>query len=253
MWLALRVADLRFVGGQPATTQAAPSVAAGSLDPELDCVVHPDPANGGKPTPPADVVAAADPVEPTGVVSIRAVGLGDLVLPSGRLLVADLFAMGRSSLPDLPAVDLPGFTGRAPVCLHVARLEPTDERAAFLHVRLRGDPVVRWAVGTTGCGVDGETGGVGSPEAVQAVTGDAGIDRYLAAIEANNVNTWSWTNFVTDPSSGANVIGFSTGFGDGGYPVYAGMAADGRVVSVVADLLVVPWRWLGVIGPVPPA
>jgi hypothetical protein len=30
--------------------------------------------------------------------------------------------------------------------------------------------------------------------------------------------------------------------------VYAGIGRDGRVVAVVIDLLVLPWRWLGRIG-----
>ncbi len=221
-------------------------MARDELDPSSPCVLDPDPANGGHPAPPADVVAQNDPVDPTGVVAITPVGVGDLVLPSDRLLAADLFAMAVDTA-GIPAVDLGGATGRVPVCLHVARLEPADERVAFLHVKLSDEPVVRWAEQRVGFGVDGGTGGIGTPEAVRAAPAD--ID-YLAALEAHDVPTWSWTNITTDPASGANVIGFSTGYGDGGYPVYAGLAQDGSVASVVIDLFVVPWRWLGRVGPV---
>jgi hypothetical protein len=34
------------------------------------------------------------------------------------------------------------------------------------------------------------------------------------------------------------MTGIRQGYGDRGYPVYAGIAADGRVVSVVIDLVV---------------
>ena len=76
------------------------------------------------------MAAANDPVDPAGIVAITPVGLGDVVLPSDRLLVADMFAMAVRS-EDLPAVDLDGLVGRFPVCLHVARLDPADERVAF--------------------------------------------------------------------------------------------------------------------------
>jgi len=74
------------------------------------------------------------------------------------------------------------------------------------------------------------------------------LRQFLDALQAHDVETWSWANITTDPATGANVIGFSTGYGDGGYPVYAGIGRDGRVVAVVIDLLVLPWRWLGRIG-----
>jgi hypothetical protein len=222
------------------------------LDPGSRCVLDADPANGGDPEPPAEVVAAGDPTDPTGVVTVSAVGLGEIVLPSARLLVSDLFAVNSYFLPDMAAVDLRGFTGSAPVCLHVAHFQNTDQRAAFLHVRVLDSPVARWEVGTAGFGVDGGTGGIASAEAVRAATGDI-TDVYLDTLDANSVPTWGWLNITTDASTGANVIGFSTGYGDGGFPVYAGFDQSGRVASVVIDLLVLPWRWLDRVGAVPAA
>ncbi len=232
----------------PTHNPSPPLTAKAELDPASPCVLDPDPANGGHPAPPAPVAAANDPVDPAGIVAITPVGLGDVVLPSDRLLVADMFAMAVRP-EDLPAVDLDGLVGRFPVCLHVARLEPADERVAFAHVRFSERPVTRWTDDPIGFGVDGGTGGIGSAEAVSAATVDT-IEDYLAAVEAHDVPTWSWANITTDAGRGANVIGFSTGYGDGGYPVYTGFDAEGRVASVVIDLLVVPWRWLGRIGPV---
>ncbi len=220
------------------------------LVPRSACVLDPDPAHGGHPAPPAPVVQFGDPIDPTGVVEVTAVGLGDIVLPSDRLLVEDYFAMGLFFLPDMPAVELKGFTGRAPVCLHIAHFEPADQRAAFLHVRLVDEPVDRWEIGTSAFGVDGGTGGIASAEAVRVSTTEEDSQVMIDALQAHSVDTWGWANVTTDPASGANVIGFSTGYGDGGFPVYAGLAADGRVVSVVVDLLVLPWRWLDKVGAV---
>jgi hypothetical protein len=213
--------------------------------------VDPDPADGGAPSPPAEVVAAGDPTDPTGVVAVDVVGLGDIVLPSDRLIVNELFAMSPFLLPDAPSVGLDGFTGRAPVCLHIARFAPADQRVAFVHLRLVDAPVVRWDVGTAGFGVDSGTGGLASNEAIRAITDNRTFDVFIDVLQAQSVPTWGWTNIVTDPASGANIVGFSTGYGDGGYPVYAGIGADGRIKAVVIDLLVLPWRWLALVGPAP--
>lgn len=242
-------------GAGPHATDARPRpnlgfTVASKLDPRSGCVLDPDPANGGHPQPPAPVVAAGDPTDPTGVVEVTAVGLGDIVLPSDQLIVDDFFAMGSYFLPDAPRVQLHGFTGRAPVCVHIARLVPADQRVGFLHVRLTDEPVERWIIGTAQFGVDGGTGGIGSAEALRQVDSEPAIDLYLDVLETNSVDTWAWANITTDPASGANVIGFSTGYGDGGYPVYSGIGRDGSVVSVVIDFFVLPWRWLGRIGTV---
>ena len=220
------------------------------LDVDAACVTDADPANGGEPPPPDGVTKAGDPADPTGVVAIEVVGVGDLVLPSDELFAADLFGLGGNPA-DFEAIDLEGFTGSAPACLHVALYEPADERVAFVHVRLSDEPVTTWRE-TAGFGVDGGTGGLGSAEAVVAVgSSTEGLgEQYLDVLEQTYRNTWSWMNITVDPPTGANVVGFSTGFGDGGYPVVVGEDVDGRPASVVIDHGVVPWAWLSRVGTV---
>ena len=41
---------------------------------------------------------------------------------------------------------------------------------------------------------------------------------------------------------GGNVIAFSTGYGDGSYPVFWGLAADGGPVCLLVDLRVLDAR-----------
>lgn len=42
---------------------------------------------------------------------------------------------------------------------------------------------------------------------------------------------------MTDPESGANLIAFHSGWGDGSYLVWIGRSADGQVACFVADML----------------
>jgi hypothetical protein len=43
---------------------------------------------------------------------------------------------------------------------------------------------------------------------------------------------------VSDPASGANLIAFSSGWGDGSYPTWIGRTTDGEVACFIADMLV---------------
>jgi hypothetical protein len=235
---------------QPGAPPLATFPSRADLDPEADCVTSPDPANGGHPAPPDGVIEAGDPADPTGVVGIETVGVGDLVLTSDQLLVADVFLLAGDP-GGTETIDLEGFSGPAPVCFHVARYETGDERIAFVHVRLTDAPVVAWRQ-AGGFGVDGGTGGIASSEAVIAVGSgvEATIEQYVEVLDRHQVATWSWLNIELDPVTGGNVIGFSTGFGDGGYPVVVGEDGEGRPASVVIDHVVVPWAWLARVGDV---
>ncbi|HEY6058199.1 MAG TPA: DUF4241 domain-containing protein [Candidatus Limnocylindrales bacterium] len=53
-----------------------------------------------------------------------------------------------------------------------------------------------------------------------------------AALRDNEHRTWSWVSVVVDPPTAANVVGFSSGMGDGAYASFVGFASDGRAVAV---------------------
>ena len=247
-------ARTRAAAAGPGPSGARPSSNLGytvlsKLDPRSACVLHPDPANGGNPKPPAPVVEAGDPADPSGVVEVTAVGLGDIALPSDQLLVADYFTMHSYFLPDMARVQLHGFTGRAPVCAAPGTL-PTTRPADRLPPR----PSPRRA----GRALDHRNGGIRRRRRDgrhRVGGGAAGRDRGRANglllrrhQRARHGRHLGLGEHHYRPVSGANVIGFSTGYGDGGYPVYAGLGRDGKVASVVIDFFVLPWRWLGRMG-----
>jgi hypothetical protein len=44
-----------------------------------------------------------------------------------------------------------------------------------------------------------------------------------------------WADLVVDPETGANLVVFSSGYGDGGYPSYWGLDSGGEVSCLVTD------------------
>ena len=48
-----------------------------------------------------------------------------------------------------------------------------------------------------------------------------------------------FVNVVVDPATGANVVGFPSGFGDGGYPSWFGLDAAGAPVVLITDFGIV--------------
>ncbi|MDB9527506.1 DUF4241 domain-containing protein [Oscillatoria sp. CS-180] len=44
-----------------------------------------------------------------------------------------------------------------------------------------------------------------------------------------------WANFCIDENTGANVVAFNSGWGDGGYASYWGYGADGEIACLVTD------------------
>ncbi|HEU4453211.1 MAG TPA: DUF4241 domain-containing protein [Longimicrobium sp.] len=175
--------------------------------------------------------------------------LGELVLPTGRIVACDPFSVFGEEGPFTRSV----APGRYPVLVNVAAFE-NHERVAYAISRFGERPPVRWEMallagqdaGTLG---EGEFFGYG----VDAGTGcfmDAQVARVLAersteendyngdlvaAMEKTYVDTWSWLDFVLDPATGANVVAFSSGWGDGSYPSFWGFDETGAVACLVTD------------------
>ena len=90
-----------------------------------------------------------------------------------------------------------------------------------------------------GYGVDSGSGAFTSPEAVGILAGQGAYERYrAAAFEAMFLEDgliMDSTAVNVDPVTGANVVTFSSGFGDGVYATYAGLDAAGTPVVFLTD------------------
>jgi hypothetical protein len=176
-----------------------------------------------------------------GTIEVATKIIGELKLPTGRIVACDPFTTDFASANEPLAGAAP--TGVFPVEVALATYGNGDTRVACVRVRFADEPAVRWqdpgqpdqldtAQGpTSGYGVDTGTGCFFDAAAVGAVDSDA----WLAAMEATQVPTWGWH---VDELATANVVMFSTGFGDGIYASYWGFDAAGRVVELVTDFRV---------------
>lgn len=179
--------------------------------------------------------------ENSGLVEVSTRTLGELAVPSGRIGAADPFVTAFDEPAATFARAAP--TGTFPVEVAIARFDNADARVACARVRFSTTEAVRWEVATfegqgaladdelPGYGVDAGTGCFFDAEARGDVDEATGA-RWLAAMEAAGVDTWTW--HVAD-LGGANVVMFSSGWGDGFYTSYWGLDADGRVAELVTD------------------
>jgi nucleoid DNA-binding protein len=179
-------------------------------------------------------------------ISLYVQRLDDLNVPSGRIVAADLMVGGGKPF----TTALP--PGAYPLALIIARLKNGDERIAFALLRFSQSPVVRWEQALTegqtgsGYGVDSGTGSFSDAEAYGQVCDlqekdEEFFDRILAEMKKTYKDTRDWTQFQTPAGS---VAVFSSGYGDGAYPSYFGIDADGKPATLVTNFGVVDWMQL---------
>ena len=184
--------------------------------------------------------------------------VGPVPLRTGRVVACDPLADPR----DLPFTRV-APVGTFPVELLIARHgedDGADQRVAAAVWRfgpepLGGDPPTIWEPAVIagqdveslrpgefyGYGVDAGVGGFMGDDAARALLArmDAEDDYYERVIEATDQNyrhTRSWAVVRPDEADpDAAVALFSSGYGDGAYGSWWGLAADGRVLCVVTD------------------
>jgi hypothetical protein len=177
-----------------------------------------------------------------GTIEVRTQVIGQLDVPSGHINVGDPLTTSFEN-PDVPLAQRAPI-GTFPVEVSIARFESGDLRVACARVRFDSSaPATRWEVGrfegeqsqsreeVPGYGVDAGMGCFFDAEA-RATVDQSTSDDWLHAIERNSVDTWTW--HVADVGK-ANVVMFSSGWGDGFYGSWWGFDADGRVVELVTD------------------
>ncbi len=173
---------------------------------------------------------------------------GQVVLPSGRLVGSDAFVI-FDAVPFTTAVP----PGRHPVSVLRADFVDGDRRIAAAMVRFGSNDPVRWELALVagqdpatlgpneffGYGVDAGTGAFTSPEATARLREDAAYDAYsdavMAAMFPDGGRFPLTAQVEVDRGSGANVVAFASGFGDGSYPTFVGIDRDGRPAVVLTD------------------
>jgi hypothetical protein len=60
-------------------------------------------------------------------------------------------------------------------------------------------------------------------------------DLIREAIDKTHLNGCGWANLTVDPTTGANIIAFSSGEGDGGYATYVGYDNNNAIVCFTTD------------------
>jgi Protein of unknown function (DUF4241) len=192
---------------------------------------------------------------PRGPVQCFVRHAGDLILSTGRIVACDPL-----TIPEAEPFTIAVPSGIYPVTLAVARVSDVDQRIAFAKLQFAADEPLTWRMALlpdedlstlrskeffgypvdagTGCFMDAAT----SALLVQRINRDS--DYYETIVEEmdkTNVPTWSYANVRPSPESDANLIAFSSGWGDGSYASYFGYAAAAEPVCLVTDFDVL-WR-----------
>jgi hypothetical protein len=163
-------------------------------------------------------------------------------LPTGRIVAGDVFLGGSDPL------DRAFEPGLQPVRLLMVRFEDGGDVVAAVAIGAP-DRVARWLPafgaaanpdGTTdplGFAVDSGTAGYASAETAALYDDDAGTDRILERLQAGSTDAgFTWLSIEPGSSAGTtSMIAVASGYGDGAYPVWWGLDAQGRPVALLTD------------------
>ncbi|MFJ9696029.1 DUF4241 domain-containing protein [Kitasatospora sp. NPDC101183] len=194
--------------------------------------------------------------------TVIALPTAELPLPSGTVSACDPYvSLEEQEDEPFPQTAPPGTH---PVTLSVVEFAGPDDpryhpdrRVAAAHLRLREEPAVRWALADgdeeeqqalgdheyLGYAVDAGTGcfhDAAAREALYAHFGDADVlEAAFDALADTDPCRLGPVRF-TDPATGAGLVAFRSGRGDGLYPTWAGYGADGQPVALITEFLIVP-------------
>jgi hypothetical protein len=195
-------------------------------------------------------------------VSISTHQIGKLILTSGKVLAWDLL-MGPDQRYSFKRSLKPGSYA---VIVSVAHFHSTGEsRIACATLRVSDEQVVNWELASINdpgnepngeidnYGVDSGTGSFMDVDAAQAFCDMAWgqsdsdkfeehCDRVIAELEKNSLSELGSTNWadIRLGDAPANIIVFSSGWGDGGYASFWGYDAYGKVAALATDFALFP-------------
>jgi Protein of unknown function (DUF4241) len=200
-----------------------------------------------EPAPDPATIARAFEVRELGALTFDVVRVGELEVPTGRIVACDPLVFPEAS-PFTRTI----ARGRHPVEIAIARVSADDGRCAAARLLARATPVTRWepamiegeelAPGDLpGYGVDAGLGCFMDAAcrhtflAAQRSVKDNYYDDVLARELDRKRFTVDWTLHVPDATKPDNVAIFSSGWGDGFYTTYVGLGESGEVVCLLTD------------------
>lgn len=206
-----------------------------------------------KPELPDIAFAGGNVLEQGKLLRFTVKDAGALHIASGRIAASDPLVT-----PDPPAFTRPVPVGTFPVRLAIAQMEGGDERIAYAKVLFSDQAPVRWemaligehdldemeADGYFGYGVDAGTGCFMDVEAGKLLDQrmdeeDDYFETIIEGMDATYQHTRSWLDFRPSTDSPLNIVCFSSGWGDGSYPSFFGVDADGKVAALLTDFFVI--------------
>jgi hypothetical protein len=168
----------------------------------------------------------------------------DLVLRSGRILASDAYYL------DTPPFTVALPAGTHPVLLLTVTGRDIGSTSAAAMVRVEGGAPIRWKGAQIRDappdaepfihGVDSGTSSFASAEAIthlRSLPTDARtalIDQLLDKYR-NGGDFGVAQSITVDPATGANIVTFLSGYGDGGYPSWFGFDASGNAVALLTS------------------
>lgn len=202
-----------------------------------------------------------------GAEELIEIHIGDVNLPTGRIIAADPFfteeqpPFARTVMPD-----------KYPVFIYVSQMDEAHHRIAYARIRFRPEEATRHILALTeditpeeirelgeeeffgfavesglACFMDAETNEslINRMDEVQEKDEEANYyDDVLAEEfrEYSGKNQFSrelgdWNDHHPDAESDNNVIMFASGWGDGYYPAYWGLNENGDTVELTIDFL----------------
>jgi len=188
-----------------------------------------------------------------GRIRVRQVEIGNLVLSSGKVVACDPSNLAWES-DTIPFVRT-APPGKHPVILSfmaTGQGDAVDQRVACAMVRFTTAKPAAWEMAVRpgqefsalpvgkffGYGVDAGMGCFIDKDSLQALSKEDNEDfcqqRIIDEMDKDGEYR-HWANIIVDPQTGANLIVFSSGYGDGFYPSYWGLEAAGEPCCLVTD------------------
>jgi len=188
-------------------------------------------------------------------IEFQCLEIGQLLVTSGALAASDPFVSPDPS-PFTQAIP----AGRYPVSVAIASFgegKERDERVAFARVELSHSPALSWSMALTegqnpaalehdgffGYAVDAGTGCFMDPVAGRLLAermdqDDEYFNVIIDEMQRTYRDTRSWLDWCPSPEHAANIICFSSGWGDGLYPCFFGFSGEGRPCALLTDFLI---------------